>query len=207
MNDTYPALSELRRATRALHEQLESALPVAKPDAGYTEFLHYLQDMWGWLSRFEERLWCAPWPMQVQAEMRHGKLAWIEGDLRAAGMSDTAIAALPLPDYDPALDTPARRFGVAYVIEGAQLGTRVLARTLAPALAGWAPRWLQGYGEDQAGYWRSFMQATEHALSTPDERREAAAAAAEAFHSLAAWFAQRQRVREADQEMGTAHGD
>jgi len=195
MTEIAPALSELRSATRALHEQLEASLPVASAGAGRDEFLHYLQDMWGWLSCFESRLWHAEWPAGVEAGARTGKLAWIEADLRAAGMTGDAIAALPVADYRPALDTAAARFGVAYVIEGAQLGTRVLARRLGPALHGMSSRWLQGYGEDQSGYWRGFIPCVENAPDTQDARREAAAAAAQAFASLAAWFAQRQRMR------------
>ncbi|WP_220808494.1 biliverdin-producing heme oxygenase [Noviherbaspirillum aridicola] len=195
MRETATALSELRSATRALHEQLEASLPVADANAGREEFLHYLQDMWGWLSGFEAQLWQAEWPSGMNAAARDGKLAWIETDLRAAGMAGAALASLPQAGYRPALDTPAARFGVAYVIEGAQLGGRVLGRTLAPALGDWTPRWLQGYGEEQARYWQAFIRCAESALVTQEARREAAAAAAQAFSSLAAWFAQRQRMR------------
>lgn len=195
MDDKHPALAAMRSATRTLHEQLESTLTVARPGAGRDDFVHYLQDMWGWLSCFEVPLWQAEWPAEIDAGHRDGKLAWIESDLRAAGLTPAAIASLPVAAYRPMLDTPARRFGVAYVIEGAQLGTRVLARRFEAVLGGWMPRWLQGYGEDQARYWRSFTACAENMLDGHDERREAAAAAAEAFASLAAWFALRQQTR------------
>ncbi|HEY8605824.1 MAG TPA: biliverdin-producing heme oxygenase [Noviherbaspirillum sp.] len=195
MEKVSPALSALRDATRALHEQLEASLPVASRDAGREEFVCYLQDMWGWLATFEKRLWRANWPEALVAPARADKLAWIEQDLRASGMAPAEIAALPVAGYRPALATAAQRFGVAYVIEGAQLGTRVLGRALAPALEPWSPRWLQGYGDEQAGFWRSFIACAEAELDTPEARRDAAAAAADAFASLAAWFAQRQRLR------------
>ena len=196
MRETASALSELREATRALHHQLEATLLIAAPDAGRDEYLHYLQDMWGWLSCFESKLWTGDWPIQALVEARRGKLNWIESDLLTAGLTNEALASLPTADFRPALDTLAQRIGVAYVIEGAQLGTRVLARALAPALGDWSPRWLQGYGEDQSRQWRSFIDCAESALITVEARREAAAAAAHAFSSLAAWFAQQQHARE-----------
>lgn len=191
------ALTELRSATRALHEQLENALPIAAQDAGRAEYLDYLQDLWGWMSAFEVQLWDAEWPSEMHAARRGGKLSWIEADLRAAGLTQSDIDSLPRAGYLPALHSMPRRFGVAYVIEGAQLGTKVLARSLAPALGDWSPRWLQGYGEQNGGLWRVFMQCAERTLSTPETRREAGAAAADAFASLAAWFEQRQQYRSA----------
>lgn len=195
MNQSTSALAEMRRATHSIHEQLEKHLPVAAPGAGKTEYVEYLQDLWGWIQPFEEALWRAPWPPEMQAERRAGKLAWIESDLRDAGFDDAMIASIPVAPFKPDLGSLPARFGLAYVIEGAQLGTRVLSKTLGPRLAPWYPRWLRGYGDENAYRWRAFMESAERSIATEESRKLAAAAAEASFASLADWFAACQHAR------------
>lgn len=189
------ALEALRDATRDAHQRLEHDLQVARPDASRDDYLHYLQDLRGWMLPFDAALWSAAWPAAMEAHARSGKLDWIDCDLRAAGMSQDAIHALPSAGFTPDLSTLPARFGVAYVIEGAQLGTKVLAKALAPMLAPWSPRWLAGYGQGNAKKWRSFVECLESSLTTAEAQRIAAMAAADAFASLANWFAQRRQAR------------
>jgi len=49
----------------------------------------------------------------------------LKQDLLALGMTEAAIAALPLCGRLPAVPTPPRAFGVLYVIEGAPVGGRI----------------------------------------------------------------------------------
>lgn len=191
MNTKDSALNEMRLATRSAHDELEQHLNITRPTAGRDEYLAYIAALWGWLHPFEARLWDAPWPQAMAPAARAGKTAWIEADLRAAGYDDAAIAALPLSPFKPVLRSMADRYGLAYVLEGAQLGTQVLRKSLGPALAPWSPRWLEGYGADTSMHWRSFIQCAEQALCTPHERQAAARAASEAFAGLTAWFRSR----------------
>ena len=178
----------LRDATRAVHDEFESGLSLARPDAGQAEYLVFVSAMYGWLQPFEQSLWNSAWPNGMEAAARAQKSAWLERDLRAAGMDDAAIARLPRSSASPPLASPAQRFGVAYVMEGAQLGSQVLARTLKPRLAPWPAYWLSGYGADAPAYWLSFRKQAEHCLADQSARACAAAAAAQAFHTLADWF-------------------
>ncbi|WP_151636197.1 biliverdin-producing heme oxygenase [Noviherbaspirillum aerium] len=189
------ALEALRAATRDAHQRLEDDLRVARPDANRDDYLHYLQDLRGWMLPFDADLWRAAWPAEIEPHARAGKIEWIDCDLRASGMSQDAIHALPLAGFTPDLATLPARFGIAYVIEGAQLGTKVLARALAPRLAPWSPRWLAGYGDGNAKQWRTFVKCVESSLTTADMQRIAAMAAADAFASLADWFALRRQAR------------
>ena len=181
----------LREATRDIHDDFETGLKVGRPEAGRDEYLDFICAMYGWLRPFEERLWRAQWPQGLQPDVRGQKAAWLERDLRAAGLDDADIARLPLAPDNLALDTPARRFGVAYVLEGAQLGSQVLARTLKPRLAPWPAHWLSGYGDQASAYWLGFRKAAEAALPDDAARGEAGQAAAAAFRALADWFRER----------------
>lgn len=189
-------MSVLRAATKDAHDSLEQGLRIASPDATQTDYFNYLQDLWGWLAPFEHTLWQSPWPLEVRADTRADKLAWIAADLQALGLQPWDIAELPRCPNPPQLQTLAQRFGVAYVVEGAQLGTKVLAKRLGPQFAPWQPRWLTGYGADNGRYWRQFMQAAEHHLRAPFLHQQAAQAAATTFATLDQWLATCAQVRQ-----------
>lgn len=177
------AIDWLRAETRAAHDDLERSLHVARPGAGRTEFLSYLRALHAWQASFEDRLWSAHWPAALQVVARRGKCAWMQADLGLCSVTPLAPAR-----WQPPLHTQAQRVGLAYVVEGAQLGTRVLAQRLAPALEGWQPRFLQGYGQQTGALWKSFLGEIEILLDSTAARREAGLAARQAFESLACWF-------------------
>jgi heme oxygenase len=186
------ALSELRLATRAIHQDLEKNLIILRPGAGAPEYKLYLAAFWGWLSAFERRLWESSWPEPIMAAQRADKCAWIVSDLRAAGMDAESIGRLPVCPAVPDISSTPARFGLAYVIEGAQLGTQVLRKTLGPSLAPWEPRTLAGYGDATASRWKAFTECADRCLDTAASRQAAASAAHDAFAALADWFRIRQ---------------
>lgn len=195
------ALTDLRAATRPLHDRLEATLAINRPGAGLEDYRHYLEDMWGWLAAFEPGLRDAAWPAAIARPMRMNKLAWIEADLffmQDKTPYDTPrppLPPLPIAGFCPDLSRVPERYGVAYVIEGAQLGTRVLRRKLAGSLGEWSPRWLEGYGNEGPQHWRAFLAELEFSLGDDAARQAAAQAAADAFMTLAAWSACRAESR------------
>jgi len=184
----FPGLVCLRQATQAIHTAFEHQLKIAKPDAQRQDYCNFIEAMWGWLSPFEQALWEAKWPSEMQADLRNNKREWLREDLRAAGLDDAAISALPLAPCELDLQTPASRFGVAYVLEGSQLGSQVLAKRLGPILAPWPARWLHGYGRDVSVRWRGFLASLENHVCDDVAIAQASHAAQETFVSLQRWF-------------------
>lgn len=180
------AIDVLRDRTRHAHQTLERSLHIARPDAGLAEFLSYLRALHAWQASFESQLWGSPWPQAMHAGQRDGKCAWMQSDLAHCEVSELDAG----PRWQPPLQSAAERVGLAYVVEGAQLGTQVLSKRLGAALEGWQPRWLQGYGSQTGERWKSFLAQLELLLEGPAEREEAAAAALSAFESLTDWFHQ-----------------
>lgn len=89
-------------------------------------------------------------------------------DLRALGQQPDPPVALPSA---AAGADDAARWGMVYVIEGSQLGGRMIARTLRrqqPALAG-ALRYFELADDDPAG-WRRFQAALDRRLDTASAR-------------------------------------
>ena len=105
-----------------------------------------------------------------------------------AGFGAGTAPEIERSPYMPPMDTLAERFGVAYVIEGAQMGSQVLRKTMGPALAPWPARWLAGYGDTVGSKWIAFRKSAEsHLLSAPDIAIASASARA-TFESLDGWF-------------------
>jgi heme oxygenase (biliverdin-IX-beta and delta-forming) len=93
----------------------------------------------------------ADWPLRKRGDA-------IAADLIALG------APLPKPLPAPALDTPAARWGAAYVIEGSRLGGALLSRSIPETIP-------QSYlGTPQPpGAWRKFLEMLDKAISLPHE--------------------------------------
>lgn len=180
-------MHEMRLASADIHHSFEQRLAINRADAGPAEYLAFVCAMWGWLEPFEQRLWSLDWPAELVPDARDGKRRWLECDIRAgfgAG-ENPQIARSP---HMPRMDTLAERFGVAYVIEGAQMGSQVWRKTVGPALTPWPTRWLAGYGDTVSSKWLAFRKSAEsHVFSGPDIAL-AAASARTTFESLDGWF-------------------
>lgn len=185
-----PALDTLRARTAKDHRALEENLEIARSDAGEAAYARYLGAVLGWLEPLEPALWAGPWPEAIEPSVRADKVRWIESDLRARGLTDRELAAIPRQSELPNLSTLAHRFGVAYVVEGSLLGGQSLLRSLGPRLTHPA-RWLEGYGRETVPRWRAFLGALEANVATANDARIAAENARATFVWIADWFALR----------------
>lgn len=186
-----PALEKLRAATADVHRALEATLEVAQPDAGAGAYARYAAAVFGWLEPLEAPLWSPPWPAAIAAAARTGKVRWVESDLRAHGLGDAEISALPRQRELPPLGSVAERFGVAYVVEGSQLGGQVLLRRLAPRLSPLPARFLEGYGAAGGQRWRAFVAELGSQLGERAELERAAESARCTFELVRGWFSSR----------------
>lgn len=186
-----PALAALRAATATAHVALENALEIGRDAADEGAYARYLQAVLGWIDPLERCLWSAPWPAPVEPLARARKTSWIESDLRARGLNDHAISQLPRYTTLPPMPTLAHRFGVAYVVEGAQLGGRSLLRRLGPRIAPLPARWLEGYGHDTSGLWSSFLDALAANVRDRVDVEAAAHNARLTFELAHTWFTAR----------------
>jgi heme oxygenase len=181
-------LAALRQATAPRHERLDSALPLAAGDAtlaDYAAHLHLLRDwllpLQSWLNGYDDGpqgpagLAPAPHLALIEADLAESSLAGYDGAVH--------LDATPWPRDASA----AYRWGVAYVVEGSQLGGAVLYKRLAEQLAPHPLRYLRGAGETGPGpRWRTFMQALREQVTTPEASIEACAGACDAFDQILA---------------------
>ena len=181
-------LAALRQATAARHERLDSALPLAAHDATLADYASHLQLLRDWL--FPLQAWLNGYgdgPQGPAGLAPAPHLALIEADLAEPVLAcyDGAahLDAVPWPQDASA----AYRWGVAYVVEGSQLGGTVLYKRLAAQLAPHPLRYLRGAGEDGPGpRWRAFMLALRAEVRSEQDIAEACAGACDAFDRILA---------------------
>lgn len=166
-------LLRLRQATHALHEQLDSQLPLAKDGADRQDYLAHLRVIQPWLAALAPMLAPIGWGQ----DLAHRAAA----DLTQAG---EAVPGTPSPHWPAHGPSSGFVWGVAYVVEGSQLGGRVLHDRLLPALDPRAMTYLHGRGDATGAHWRGFLQDMRQALRTPSDTDSACEGAVWAFTTL-----------------------
>ena len=159
----------LRQATQSRHQWLDCQLPVARPAATLADYLGHVRMLRGWLAGLAPLLAGTPWG---------------RGCLQAA----CADLGEP-PPAEPraqAAGAPGHVLGLAYVVEGSQLGGRVLLARLRAAGVQHPMHYLQGRGEATGAHWARCLQALRAGLATPTAQQEAGRAACWAFDDLIA---------------------
>jgi len=171
-------LTALRAATAARHAALDTRTPLAAEAPDLRAYRDHLSLLEAWLA-----------PLQlVLADAQAGLPARDYLSLIRADLAHPALAGLPaLPVLQPAsltqLDDAAYRWGVAYVVEGSQLGGAVLNKRLAERLAPHPLAYLRGEGAP-GPRWQQFLAALRAAVVTERQIEQACRGAQQAFDSL-----------------------
>ena len=174
-------LAALRAATNEQHERLDSGLPLSGPAPDLNDYAAHLTMVRDWLTPLQS--WLASFadgPQLVLPPVE--RLALIGADLNEPGMPPLRA---PAPAHAwPRDASVAYRWGVCYVIEGSQLGGKVLYGKLAGTLAPHPLRYLKGSDAGPGPRWRAFMLALKEHVRSPDEIADACEGACAAFDSI-----------------------
>ncbi len=193
-------LRDLRTATAAEHEQVESTLDLMDPALDRDRLVGVLARLHAFWSAAEAGLdhWAATHRADAAALdwPRRRRTGLYAADLSALGGS----AADDRPDL-PAVDGTDEALGRLYVLEGSTLGGTFIDRHLAtlPGLAG-GPRVraFSPYGEDTGAMWAAFRRFTRAHVDGGGEARRVVAAARTTFAVLADWCAPAARAQRVD---------
>jgi heme oxygenase len=161
---------------------------LSSPDATLADYAHHLRLLRAWLAPLDAwQRGFTDGPQKPAGLAAAPHLALIEADLTEASLAayDSAAHAARAPW--PLEASPAYRWGVAYVVEGSQLGGAVLYERLARQLTPHPLRYLRGAGTQGPGpRWRAFMEALREQVDTPQASIEACAGACDAFDRILA---------------------
>lgn len=179
--DHLDPLAALRAATNDQHERLDSGLPLSGPAPDLNDYAAHLTMVRDWLAPLQP--WLNSFPDGPQLVLPPvERLALIEADLNEPGMPPLRA---PAPaDTWPRDASAAYRWGVCYVIEGSQLGGKVLYGKLAGTLAPHPLRYLKGSDAGPGPRWRAFMLALKEHVKSKDEIADACEGACVAFESI-----------------------
>jgi heme oxygenase len=166
-------LRPLRSATHALHEALDSRLPIARDDASLADYAAHLRALRPWLETVRQALAASGDAGLARVARRtERRLAALALDLEDAGAAGADADAGADPDMQRLADAsrdPAFAWGLAYVLEGSQLGGAAMFKRLAPRLAPHPMRYFQPVDapEGLAAQWKDFVAQLAAALHGP----------------------------------------
>lgn len=189
--DIADVLRPLRTATHALHEALDSRLPIARDDASLADYAVHLRALRPWLQAVRDALAASGVPgLERIARRTDRRLAALALDLDDLGASNTS-------EQESALDTtprlaeeavrdPAFAWGLAYVLEGSQLGGMAMHKRLGARLAPHPLRYFQPVDAPGglAAQWKEFVTQLGAALADPLAIDAARRGAVAGFRSL-----------------------
>lgn len=180
MADVDSMLAALRAATGRRHAALDRRLRLAH-DPSPRDVRVYLKAMLAFLEPVEAELWGRPSVAHLEPERRRAKARWLRADLARLG---SAASDAPPSVFPSSPLGPAGWLGVAYVLEGATLGGRVLSRR--PPLTGL--RFFEGYGGETARLWRALVAELERVGGDSRRRASVVDGAVRAFAAVTEWL-------------------
>lgn len=194
---TQPSVAEvlrpLRNATQALHEALDSRLPIAREDASLADYAAHLRALRPWLEAVRQALASPGEPgLDRVARRTDRRLAALALDLEDAGAAPAGEgAAAPAeaslaPRLAEAAREPAFAWGLAYVLEGSQLGGMAMHKRLGPRLAPHPLRYFQPVDAPDGlpAQWKDFVAQLAAALRDPAAVGSAQRGAVAGFETL-----------------------
>ncbi len=179
----------LRLETRERHVSIERALPLGEQRLQIDSYRRILKAFLGFYEPFETQLnrLASRLPNVIPVQGRY-KVPLLRGDLRALGLCEGELAAIPRCPCLPSIACPTTALGCMYVAEGATLGGQVISRRLKEHLGlepGNGASFFAGYGVNTGAMWRSFVARLDAELPP---YQGFVAAAAETFDCFARWL-------------------
>lgn len=189
----HPLLSELRRATGARHDEIESLLRLTEPMSA-ARYANVVRGFREFLAEWEPRVHDAlPGRLRGWYEARR-RAPFAAEDLEHLGLLAPSMTAAPAREAVRAL--PLRSvpevFGSLYVIEGSALGGQVITPMLQRHLGltpGQGASYFHGFGERTGAMWRDFrLVAADEVGDDEDALHAACDSARRTFDALIATF-------------------
>lgn len=181
----------LRQHTAALHaatEDLSLMTALVAPTAQVRHYQRYLAALYQVYVPLEPMLYAATTPTMQQRLGVRPRLPALTDDLLQLGAPPRMAAARSSPAARALIDSPAAALGGFYVLEGASLGGRVIARRLRQALGTQADtlpwRFLDGPHPEPGAAWRRFAQGMATCAAAPGHQDDAILTAAVGVFAL-----------------------
>jgi heme oxygenase len=189
-------LAELKTQTRPQHDSVEgNRFGKAMMDGTLQESDYglFLQKFYGFHVPLERTLARFAWSdVGIDFDKRR-KVELLKKDLRALGMTDDEIAALPEAPMLPSMTTMEEAIGVMYVMEGSTLGGQLQARQVQKMFgrdAESGAAYFSSYGANVGMMWKMYCEAIVMvAADNVEKEKVIIASAQQTFQALEEWLA------------------
>lgn len=174
---SFPALASLRDCTKTRHNILDRAMPLAKPNPNWDNYVEHLHILFAWLQPIEahlEKFSNGPQSANAPQFIHYSHIIYKD-------LGDFFQPPEPQRFAWSAMEDPAYRWGICYVVEGSQLGGEFLYKSLAKALS---PHQLVYLQKKQSGRWPAFLSCMAAELTTQEQIDKACEGAMDAFDAL-----------------------
>ncbi len=200
MTETLTAPSEtlisarLRTETADHHERIENARlfkRLSADDFSMDDYREILSRFYGFYAPLEKAFSQHANIMQALDYDQRFKLPLIAADLRAMGMTDDTLAAIPECTELPSTDTAAHAMGCIYVMEGSTHGAQFIARTIRQKLNLTEPTgvtFYEGYGKNTHPMWAAYKTYLDGSFDPATQGDEIVEAASATFNALQHWM-------------------
>lgn len=183
-------LTALRQGTSAAHTQLEAEIDIPEVCRNGQAYSRLVKGFWGYYAPFETVLKrIGGWEAAGFSWTERSKLEFLRQDLKALGLTEAEIAALPRCQQLPAPRNLPEAFGCAYVLEGSTLGGRhitgILEQTGIPPEA---RHFFGSYGARVGEAWKEFCEMLARLDLDEAETKAAVAAASQTFSTIGRWL-------------------
>ncbi len=164
-------IDKLRERTKNTHEALEQTMfPFIKHTHDVATYANLLRLFYGYYKPLE---------MAVDAQIDtntfpdYGKLRKTKWMLEDLALLNQPVADIPLCKLGFSIASHASAMGALYVTEGSTLGGKIICKTIAnnlkiDNLIGL--KFFNGYGNETANRWKTFMAALNNYSDTPAEK-------------------------------------
>jgi heme oxygenase len=179
-------LHRLKQETSVYHIQIERDLILLQNNIAIDTYCHMLQRFWGFYCPVEKQIGMITIGHTFDFEQRRKRML-LELDLQALGVSSLP----PTCENLPALQSMAQAIGCLYVLEGATLGGRIIAKHIEKIL-GLGPQngcaFFHSYGRDVGSMWRSFGALVMAYAAESGTEEIIVLSACETFKKLRSWL-------------------
>lgn len=186
----------IKVATQSIHDKLDSdpaGLRLMSKEATRSDYAFFLARTLGFMRPIEALLFSK----EVRSlalpywKISENRVERIESDLRALGISQATIDALPTMAQGPNIKSVGHLMGVSYVIEGSMMGGLVMAKPVRKTL-GLEPDAMSFFlpcePKGIVKKFESFATALDSFATCDCEEQDAMDAATEIFTLIAEWF-------------------
>lgn len=185
-------MARLKYTTRYQHAAVERLVDLDRLGASPARYQRWLQRLYGLYAPLEDGLAQLPWTEAGLDFDARRKTALLIQDLTALGGYDE-VPRIARCQQLPMLTTLAQGFGCLYVLEGATLGGRIIARRLSVS-AQQGGCFYHCYGPHGGTMWQHFGQAvTTYATTHPECTQSILDAACATFQCFEQWLGEWER--------------